>query len=313
MKKLMMARTTVQMVAKSSSKLLIAIVGPTAVGKSALALQLAAELDTEILSADSRQCYRELNIGTGKPSAQELSSITHHFINSHSIVQTVSAGDYERYAVATLDTIFQQKDVAILCGGTGLYVNAALGTLSEMPAVNEEIVAATNAEYAAKGLEWLQAELKLCDPAYFESIDAQNAHRLLRGLSFFRSNGESISKYKNGVQKPRNFKVLKIGVTLPRPELYQKIEQRVAGMMAEGLAAEARNLAPIFPKKTLKTIGYSEFYDTDDNDEAIATKIMLNSRRYAKRQMTWFRADEKINWVAPDDLEQVKTLIKSIS
>lgn len=274
------------------SKKIIVVAGPTASGKTAAAIQLALRHNTAIISADSRQCYREMRIGTAAPSAEELALVKHYFIASHSVTDEVSAADFERLALGWLEEIFAEKDVAVVCGGTGLYLKALLHGLDDMPAADPEVVRAIQQEYARHGIGWLQEKVSVEDPAWAALGDTRNPARLQRALGFVRSTGESITKYQSGQKKERLFSVETVLLELPRAAVYDRINRRVDNMMRAGLLEEVRSLLPYRHLKSLQTVGYSEIFDYLDGavslEEAVA-KIKQHTRNYAKRQETWFR------------------------
>lgn len=285
----------------------IVIAGPTAIGKTALSIRLAQHFNTAIVSADSRQCYREMNIGTAKPDAEELAAVPHYFINSHSIHDNINAADYEQLALAYLDHIFQTSDVAIVCGGTGLYIKALCEGIDAMPDVDRTIEAEIKQKFAANGISWLQEALRAKDPVFFEQAEQQNPVRLIRALSFFETHQRSITDFKTQTAKERPFRVIKIALDIPREELYARINHRVDGMMAAGLLQEIETLYPFRQLKNLQTVGYSEFYEAGEFPlskvqlEAAVDKVKQHTRNYAKRQLTWFRKDQAFAWFTPDD------------
>ncbi len=286
----------------------IVIAGPTAIGKTALSIQLAQHFNTAIVSADSRQCYREMNIGTAKPDATELAAVPHYFINSHSIHDNINAADYEQLALAYLDHIFQSSEVAIVCGGTGLYIKALCEGIDAMPDVDRAIEAVIKQKFESNGLSWLQEELQAKDPVFFELAEQQNPVRLIRALSFFETHQRSITDFKTQTAKERPFRVIKIALDIPRSQLYARINHRVDGMMEAGLLQEIEALYPFRQLKNLQTVGYSEFYEAGElplnkvQIEAAVDKVKQHTRNYAKRQLTWFRKDQAFAWFAPDDL-----------
>lgn len=287
------------------------IAGPTAVGKTAIAIQLAKALGTSIISADSRQCYREMTIGTAKPSEEELAAVPHYFINSHSITEHLSTADYEREALGHLDDIFKTSNTAVVCGGTGLYIKTLCEGIDAMPNVDEGIEQQVNEQYKQDGLAWLQQAIQTEDPVFYAEGEINNPVRLIRALSFIRSTGKSIVNYRTGTKKERPFNIIKIALDLPREVLYNRINQRVDMMMEQGLLAEATTLYPQRHLKNLQTVGYSELFNYMDGnctlDEAI-DKIKQHSRNYAKRQLTWFRKDKEFEWVdagAEDVVQQI--------
>lgn len=296
------------------TKTLIVIGGPTASGKTDLAIRLAQHFHTEILSADSRQCYRELNIGVAKPSEHELALVKHHFINSHSIHDEVSAGSFETYALECLASIFKQKDIAIAVGGTGLYLKALCEGIDPMPSTNPEIEKDIEKQVEEKGLVWLKNELQAKDPLSFSKIDTSNPRRVLRALIFFESVGQSITQYQMGIQKQRPFAIRKIAIDMNRQDLYGKINNRVDMMMQEGLLQEVENLIPYQHLKSLQTVGYTELFThlngKDTLDHAVE-KIKQHSRNYAKRQLTWFRNQSDYTWIQAAN--PIETLLNDLN
>lgn len=288
------------------------IAGPTAVGKTSVAIALAQKLHTAIISADSRQCYKEMTIGTAKPSAEELTAVKHYFVNECSVADSLTAADFETRALQYLDQIFAQSNTAVVCGGTGLYVKALCEGLDEMPEVDEKVVYDVNTEYALNGLNWLQQRVKLEDEAFYATGEIKNPARLLRALIFKRSTGTSITNFRKGEKKQRNFHCIKIGLELQREELYVRINERVDNMMLHGLLNEVKSLYPLKEHKNLQTVGYTELFNYLDGvydlDEAVS-KIKQHTRNYAKRQMTWFRKDEHMHWFNAEDPELIEKIL----
>lgn len=276
----------------AAQKKLIVVGGVTATGKTAYAIRLAQELGTEVLSGDSRQFYREMSIGTAKPSPQELATVKHHFIDSLSVADDYSVGDFERDALRVLEEIFQERDCAILVGGSGLYLRAVSEGLDAFPEISAEVRLRVTEGEQANGLAWLQTEVQRLDPTYFSAVDRNNPARLRRALEVCLASGQPYSAFTQNRRKPRPFLVENRLLTMPRPELYARIEARVDAMLAAGLEAEARSLLPYRHRPALRTVGYEEFFDYFDGavsyDEAV-DKIKQHSRNYAKRQDTWFR------------------------
>ncbi|MBL7798113.1 MAG: tRNA (adenosine(37)-N6)-dimethylallyltransferase MiaA [Saprospiraceae bacterium] len=273
-------------------KHLIVLGGATATGKTAVAVRLAQALGTEVLSADSRQFYREMTIGTAKPSQVELGGVPHHFLDFRSIAEPYSVGDFERDALQVLEQIFQKKNVAILVGGSGLYLRAVYAGLDEFPSVSPETKARVRAGEETGGLAWLQAQVAERDPAYFARVDRQNPARLRRALEVCYESGRPYSDFLTQDKPGRNFETHLILLELPRPELYARINARVDRMVATGLEAEARALLPYRHLPALHTVGYEEWFDFFDGTctrEETIEKIKQHSRNYAKRQATWFR------------------------
>lgn len=303
------------MMATSDPKsFLVVIAGPTGVGKTALSVRLAQQFHTEIISADSRQCFREMNIGTAKPSPEELAAVKHYFINSHSVSEKITAFDFEQYATKVLTKVFQKSKFAVLCGGTGLYIQALCEGLDEMPETDENIFHEIELEFKAKGLAWLQEAIATEDPVFYENTERQNPHRLMRALAFWRTNGNSITFFKTGTKKTRPFQIIKIALELPRPELYKRINHRVDKMIESGLEAEVRGLIPFQKLKNLNTVGYSElfsFFREEVTFSEAVDKIKQHSRNYAKRQMTWFKKDKDFQWFSPSDFEGIMNYVQS--
>ncbi len=295
-------------------KHLIVVAGATATGKTELAIQLAQHFNTEILSCDSRQFYREMNIGTAKPTVEELSRAKHHFINSLSIQENYSVGDFERDALLILKELFKSKDVAILAGGSGLFIRALCDGLDEFPDVPKTIRADLEKTLLEDGIEVLQEELKASDPAYYETVDLHNAHRLIRALGVCRASGKPFSGFQKQKKTTRFFEPIYILIQLERATLYERINLRVDEMMHLGLLEEARQLFPYKQFNALQTVGYQEFFDyfkgNISSEEAIEL-VKRNSRRYAKRQMTWFRKDEFWEAFAPGDTKKIISYIEN--
>jgi len=295
------------------NKTCILIVGPTAVGKTSLAVQTALHFNTAIISADSRQCYKELHIGVAKPSAEELQLVNHHFISSHSIQDEMNTGIYEQYALNKINTIFEKHDIAVVVGGTGLYVKTFCQGIDEVPVVDEKIRQKINTEYEWEGLEWLQKEVEKIDPLFYAQGEIKNPHRLLRALEVKRSTGKSIIEFRTQPKKQRDFNIIKIGLELPKEQLHKNINSRVDAMMQAGLVGEVKTLLPYKKLNALQTVGYRELFGYHAGDlllEDAVEIIKINTRQYAKRQMTWFKKDEEVRWCAPD-FEKVMGLIAS--
>ena len=298
-------------------KQLIVIGGPTAVGKTGLAVRLARHYDCPILSADSRQFYREMNKGTAKPSAAELAAAEHYFIDNLSIEDAYSVGDYEREAIRILSEIFVEKDRAILVGGTGLYLRAVCEGLDEFPKIPEAINANLEKELKANGLPKLVHELEEKDPEYHSTADLSNPHRVMRALAVIRATGKTFSSFRTRKITPRPFDCVHIGLTDDREKLYDRINKRVDKMVENGLIEEARALYPQRHLKSLQTVGYQEYfkYFAGEISEAEATELVKrNSRRYAKRQMTWFRnqrpAEGERHFFGVHEFEEILRIIE---
>lgn len=297
-------------------KKLIVITGPTAVGKTAAAIKLAQQLNTEIISADSRQFYREMSIGTAKPDAKELLQARHHFINSHSITDNFTVGDFEKQALQLLDELFKTRDEVIMVGGSGLFIQAVTQGFDELPAADRSIRANLNQEFTEKGIEHLQERLKSADPIYYTQVDLNNPQRLVRALEVFEATGKPFSSYRKATINKRPFEIIKIGLNLPREVLYDRINQRVDAMVKEGLVEEVRSLLPYRHLNALNTVGYSELFDYFDDKKTLDIAIGLikqNTRRFAKRQITWFGKDKEIKWLMADSQNLIDTVLQESS
>lgn len=294
------------------SKKLVVIAGPTAVGKTEVSLRLAEYFKTEIISADSRQIYQELEIGTAKPSRDELSRASHHFINTHTIEQSYDAGAYGRDALILIHRLFIKCDTLILCGGSGLYIKSVLEGFDDMPEIPSGIREQIVAEYQSNGLDWLQHQLKEVDPDYYEQVDINNPHRLIRALELFRASGQQASQLRAREKRTHDFEIIKIGLELDREKLYERIDARMDAMIEKGLFEEAERFFSKRDLNALQTVGYREIFDylegKYDKNEAIRL-LKRNTRRYAKRQLTWFKRDPDINWFKPDQLDDMIKLI----
>jgi len=290
------------------TKKVIIIAGPTAVGKTAVAIQLARKLGTEIISADSRQCYRELKIGVARPSAEELQLVPHHFIATHSIHQKITAATFEEYALKKSGELFQLHDTIVMVGGTGLYIKAFCEGMDPIPEVPEVVRKNIIDNYEAKGLEWLQQEVLQADPEFYKMAEIRNPHRLMRALEVYKATGQSILDYRKGHKAERDFEVMKVALELPKEMLYARINQRVDQMMTMGLLEEVRSLFQFRQLNALQTVGYKELFNYLEGqiglDEAV-DEIKKNTRQYAKRQMTWFKKDPSYRWVSPDTADEL--------
>lgn len=289
-------------------KLLLVVVGPTAVGKTAMAIALAKHYNTEIISADSRQFYKEMNIGTAKPSEQELAEAKHHFIDSHSIAEVYSAGDFERDALTLLDKLFADKEIVVMVGGSGLFVRALCEGLDDLPKAPVAVREHYNKLYEEKGLVFLQEKLKEIDPLYYAQADIGNPQRIIRALEVFEVSGMPMSSFQKSDVDKRPFKVLTIGLNMDRAQLYDRINKRVDHMMDQGLLTEVKQLVQYRKQPALLTVGYAEFFDYLDGilslEEAIE-KVKQNSRKYAKRQITWFKKYGNTVWFEPQNLNEI--------
>ncbi|HPH84597.1 MAG TPA: tRNA (adenosine(37)-N6)-dimethylallyltransferase MiaA [Ferruginibacter sp.] len=295
-------------------KTCIIIAGPTAVGKTAIAVEIAKHFSTHIISADSRQCYRELSIGVAKPTIAEQQGIPHYFIDSHSIHDNVNAADFEAYALKSANSIFKEHDIAVMVGGTGLYIRAFCQGMDAMPAIPADLRASIIASFEAKGVGWLQAQLLQMDPVYAAEGEMENPQRMMRALEIVQVTGQPISHFQTGQKKKRDFAIIPICLQLPREDLYERINRRVDMMMEAGLEAEARHLLPWRNLNALQTVGYKELFDYFDGTISLERAVELikqNSRHYAKRQMTWFNREAGMRTCEPK-IEDVMKLLQEV-
>jgi tRNA dimethylallyltransferase len=284
----------------AKAKTLHIICGPTAVGKTAFSIDLAEQLGTELISADSRQLYREIPIGTAQPSAEELSRVKHHFIASRSVTENYNAGLFADDALALLNQLFLRYDDVVMCGGTGLYIQGVVDGFDDLPKANEAIRAEVEAGYESGGIEWLQSELKRLDPIHYQSSDISNKQRLMRAIEVCMVSGKTYTELRTGTKAERPFQTKKIGLTMPRQKLNERINQRVDLMMEMGLLDEVKSVHHLKDTNALQTLGYRELFDFMEEKyslEEALEKMKTNTRRFAKRQMTWFKRDERVGWV----------------
>lgn len=289
-------------------KSLIVIVGPTAVGKTAISVELAQKLSCAVISADSRQLFKEMKIGTAKPTVQEMGGVRHYFIDDRSIAVEFSAGKFEREALQVIEKEFTGNDVCIVVGGSGLYIDALCLGLNDFPVVKPEIRKALNERLLAEGVENLYRELTEVDPIYAKEIESKNSQRIIRALEIYNSSGKAYSSFRLGMSSLRNFNIHYIGLELAREQLYQRINRRMDSMIEQGLFDEAIGLLTYRNKNALQTVGYNEVFMYHDGviDKKEATRLLKrNSRRYAKRQFTWFKRNTEINWFSPHDFDKI--------
>ncbi len=290
------------------------ILGPTGVGKTNISLRLAEQLGCPIVSSDSRQLYRELKIGTAAPTDAELKRVTHYFIGTHSIHDEYNAGQYEQDAIQLLDNLFETNKYALLVGGSMMYIDAVCNGMDDIPTVDAETRSFWQNQFAEKGLDFLQSELKRLDPLHYEEVDLKNPKRVMHALEICSMTGKPYSDLRTGKRKQRNFDILKIGLNRPRPELYERINLRVEEMMTEGLLEEAKQFYEFKALNTLNTVGYKELYTFMDGNwtlEFAVNMIKQDSRRYAKRQLTWFNRDKEINWFHPDEETKIIEFVQN--
>lgn len=293
---------------------LIVLPGPTGVGKSEIAVEIASHFGIEIISADSRQFYREMTIGTAVPEPELLERIKHHFIQFISVREYYSSSLYERAVLGLLPSLFSSNGAAILAGGSGLYIDAVCRGIDDIPDIDPEVRQKYNNKYKAEGIESIRADLRLTDPEYYARVDLKNHQRIIRALEIFESTGRKYSEFLTSNSAARNFRIIKTGLARDRKELYERINSRVDRMISKGLEKEARELLSLRGLNPLKSVGYSEMFDFFEGkismDEAIDL-IKRNSRRYAKRQITWWNRDPEITWFHPDNIRDIITHIES--
>jgi tRNA dimethylallyltransferase len=303
--------TVIRMI--TEKPLLVVLCGPTASGKTRAGIQVATYFNTEILSADSRQFYREMKIGTAFPAPGELAAVQHHFLGHLSITDTYNVSKFESDALALLDTLFAKHRMVLLVGGAGLYINAVCHGIDLLPDPDPEIRAALKSMLKSDGIQALQEELTMVDPSYAAGADLANPARLIRALEIWRSTGLQYSVLRQNQPKDRPFRILKIGITHPREILNERINSRVDQMIADGLVEEATELYPHRNLNALNTVGYKELFNCFEGEwnlETAIDKIKTHTRRYAKRQMTWFAKDADIRWFSPPDNNQIINAIK---
>ena len=294
------------------SKTVYIVLGPTAVGKTSFAIALAKALNTEIISADARQCYKEMNIGVARPSTEELKAVRHHFIASHSITENINASYFENWAMEKVQTLFTTKDAIVMVGGTGLYIKAFCEGLDLIPAIEPSIRENIIAQYEKLGLRWLQKEVSVKDPPYWEKGEQKNPQRLMRALEVMLGTGSSILSFQNKKPIERPFKIVKIGLELDREELYKRINDRVLNMIELGLEKEVKSLEADAHLNALQTVGYSEwkdYFEQKISKEKVIENIQQNTRHYAKRQMTWFKRDPATTWFKAGSIEPKQVLL----
>lgn len=297
--------------------LLVVITGPTAVGKTQLCVKIAQHFSTEIISADSRQFYKELSIGTAKPTSEEMQNIQHHFIDSHSITENYNVNDFEKDTLTLLGKLFQQHKIIILTGGSGLYIDAVCEGLDEdLPGSDKKIRSELNEIRQKYGIQILQEKLKQLDPEFYKEIDLNNVKRLQRAIEVCLLTGKKYSDIRQGEKQNRPFKVLKIGLNRDREELFSRINQRVDLMIQNGLLDEIKSVIKYRNKNALKTVGYTELFDFLDEKttlEEAKGKIKVNTRRYAKRQIGWFNKSDDYRWFHPDEMDIIISEIERYS
>ena len=295
-------------------KHLVVLVGPTAVGKTALGIELARHFGTEIISADSRQMYRELRIGTASPTDEELKQAKHHFIKNKSVTDYYNASMFEIEVLELLESLFKSLDVVLMVGGSTLYVDALINGIDDLPTVDSKLRERLTEQYKTEGIEFLRNQLKLLDPEHYRKVDLKNPNRMMKAIEVSLMTGQPYSSLLTSTQKERDFNIIKIGINRERPELFDRINQRVDQMISEGLVDEVKGLEQFRNTNALKTVGYREIFDYLDGKvslELAIEQIKTNTRRYAKRQITWFARDKEMPWFHPNDLDAILSHIKS--
>jgi len=285
-----------------NNKYLICVLGPTASGKTSLAIDIAQYFNTEIISTDSRQFYKEMTIGTAKPNKEELSQVKHHFINSISVEKKYTAGEFEHDALKTISKLFETKDTVVLAGGSGLYINAILFGIDPFPEIEKNTRQKILNLFKESGLEEIKNELRKIDPEFYCEVDLDNPRRIMRAIEVCWQSGNTYSSFRKEKPKKRAFKVIKIAYDYEREILYDRINKRVDIMIENGLEKEVQSLVEYKNNLALSTIGYKEFFNYFDKINDFTTTVELikrNSRRSAKKQLTWFRKDQEINWINP--------------
>lgn len=295
-------------------KTLVILLGPTGVGKTELCLSLAEELNTEIVSCDSRQFFRELKIGTAAPTEAQMQRVKHHLVGNLSIFDYYSCGRFEIDALKKLDELFLSKEVVLMTGGSMLYIDAICKGIDDIPNVDQELRDSLHERYANEGIDNILAELKLLDPEYYDMVDKKNHKRIIHALEICLTSGKTFSSFRKETAKERPFDIIKIGLNLPREELYERINRRVDIMFEEGLMEEAKTYYPHRNLNSLNTVGYKELFEYFDGNwdlDFAKNMIKQNSRRYAKKQLTWFNRDKDINWFRPDQQEEILSFLES--
>ena len=294
-------------------KSLIVITGPTGVGKTELCLRVANTFRIPIINADSRQIYREIPIGTAAPTAEEQAQAKHYFVGTLSVSDYYSASNYEQDVLRLLDRLFADSDVALLSGGSMMYIDAVCKGIDDIPTVRDDIRTLIKERLEKEGIEALCSQLQELDPAYYAIVDRKNTRRVVHGLEICLQTGKPYSSFRTNTSKPRPFKIVKIGLNRPREELYQRINQRVDEMVSMGLLEEMEQLLPYRHCNALNTVGYKELFEYYDGNYSLAEaieRIKGNTRRYARKQLTWLKRDENINWFHPDNTHAIKDFIK---
>ena len=296
------------------AKFLIVLLGPTGVGKTSASLSISKHFDAPIVSADSRQFFREMHIGTAAPSLEQLKAAPHHLVGHKSITERYSCGMFETEALRVLENIYHSHNLAILVGGSMLYLDAVCNGIDDFPTPDSKLRKSLENQLKTEGIESLRAQLKLLDPEHYDRVDLKNSQRILKAIEVCLQTGRPYSSFRTNPQKERPFKTIKVGLNLPREILYERINARVDQMIEEGLVSEAKSLYPLRHHNALKTVGYREIFDYFDGKISLEKAIELikrNSRHYAKRQLTWWARDKEIEWFSPNEIEEILAYIES--
>jgi tRNA dimethylallyltransferase len=296
------------------NKNLIILVGPTAVGKTVLGIELANHLETEIISADSRQMYKELHIGTASPSEEELAAVRHHFIKNKSVNQYYNASMFEVEVLDLLNELFRKFATVLMVGGSTLYIDAVCNGIDDLPTVDLKLRDDLTSKYKEEGIEFLRKQLKILDPLHYQKVDLNNPNRMMKAIEVSLMTGKPYSTFLTFTQKTRDFNIIKIGINRDRPELFERINSRVDKMISDGLTDEVKSLTAYRETNALKTVGYREIFEYFDGKTSLENaieQIKTNTRRYAKRQITWFSRDKTMPWFHPDEFENILNFIKS--
>ena len=285
-------------------KTLLVILGPTGVGKTELSLQIAEQFGSCIISADSRQFYRDIPIGTAAPTPDQLARVKHYFVGTLGLEDYYSAAQYETDTLQLLAQLFKQQEVVVMSGGSMMYIDAVCNGIDDIPTVTDETRQLMRSRYEAEGLESLVSELRLLDPAYYECVDRKNTARVLHALEICYQTGHTFTSFRTGKKKPRPFNIIKVGLNRPRPELFDRINHRVSAMMDEGLLDEVQRVLPFRNCNSLNTVGYKELFNYLDGEwelDFALDRMRKNTRVYAKKQLTWFNRDESVCWFHPEE------------
>ncbi|MBQ9636911.1 MAG: tRNA (adenosine(37)-N6)-dimethylallyltransferase MiaA [Prevotella sp.] len=298
---------------ESSSKTLVVLLGPTGVGKTDLSIRLADTFCLPIINADSRQIFKEIPIGTAAPTAEQQHRVKHYFVGTHQLTDYYSASMFEQDALAVIQAEMEERQLALMSGGSMMYIDAVCNGIDDIPTIREDIRAEMKQRLAEEGLSALAEELKRLDPEHYEIVDKQNPRRVVHALEICHQTGRTYTSYRTNTRKQRPFRILKIGLNRPRPELYDRINLRVDQMIEDGMLEEAQRLYPLRHLNALNTVGYKELFNYLDGTwtlEEAVERIKGNTRRYMRKQLTWFQRDSSIHWFHPDQQDEIIELVK---